>query len=171
MDVYEAIKSRFSIRKYKPDDIPQEILESILEAVRLAPSGKNGQPWKFIVIRDSELKQKLVPACKGQKFVGEAPVVVCACGFEDTCDQKMGGYWKSYPVDIGIAFAHLSLTAVAEGLGTCWVGSFLEEEVRKLLGVPPEVKIVALMTLGYPALVPSPMPRKPMEEIISYDRW
>ena len=171
MDVYEAIRKRLSIRKYKPDDVPQETIESLLEAMRLAPSGKNGQPWKFIVIRDAELRQKLVPACKGQKFVGEAPVVICACGFEEKCYQKMGGYWKSYPVDIGVAFAHLSLAAVAEGLGTCWIGAFYEAQVKEILGIPADMRVTSMMTLGYPAESPAARPRKKLEDVIVYDGW
>ena len=126
MDIYEAIKERTSIRAYKNEEVDEKKIERILEAARMAPSGKNGQPWTFIVVRNEETRKRLVPACKNQAFVGEAPVVIVACGHEERAYQKMGGYWNSTPVDIGIALEHLMLAAAAEGLGTCWIGAFIE---------------------------------------------
>jgi nitroreductase len=171
MDIYEAIRLRTSVRGYRPDPVEPEKLRRVLDAARLAPSGKNGQPWTFVVITDRETRQRLVAACKGQSYVAEAPVVVAACGREDLAYQKMGGYWNSLPVDIGIAFEHLMLAAAAEGLGTCWIGAFIEDEVRGILGVPAEQKIVALTPLGYPSGDRAVRPRKPLEEILMYDRW
>jgi nitroreductase len=171
MDIYEAVRERTSIRAYKPDPIEEDKLERILDAARLAPSGKNGQPWTFIVVKDEEIRRKLVPACKNQEFVGQAPVVVVACGHEERAYKKMGGYWNSMPLDIGIAIEHLMLAAVSEGLGTCWIGAFFEEQVREILGVPEGVKIVALTPIGYPAGEKTPRPRKSLDEIIMHDRW
>jgi nitroreductase len=171
MDIYEAVRERTSIRAYKPDPIEEDKLERILDAARLAPSGKNGQPWTFIVVKDEEIRRKLVPACKNQEFVGQAPVVVVACGNEERAYKKMGGYWNSMPLDIGIAIEHLMLAAVSEGLGTCWIGAFFEEQVREILGVPEGVKIVALTPIGYPAGEKTPRPRKSLDEIIMHDRW
>ncbi len=171
MDVYEAMRTRTSVRGYRSDPVSDETLERILDAARIAPSGKNGQPWTFIVIRDREVRERLVPACKGQSFIAEAPVMIAACGREELAYQKMGGYWNSLPVDIGITFDHLMLAAAAEGLGTCWIGAFLEEEVRAVLGVPSDVKIVALTPLGYPKGDRVRRPRKPLEEIIMHERW
>lgn len=171
MDIYDAIRTRTSVRAYRSDPVEPEKLERILDAARLAPSGKNGQPWTFIVITDPKIKQDLVPACKGQSFIAEAPVVIAACGREDLAYQKMGGYWNSMPVDIGIAFEHLMLAAAAEGLGTCWIGAFMEEEVRSILGVPKEHKIVALTPVGYPAGERIVRPRKALQDILMKDRW
>jgi nitroreductase len=171
MDIYEAIRKRTSVRGYRSIPVESEKLGRILDAARLAPSGKNGQPWTFIVVRDAETRAKLVDACKGQAFVGEAPVVICVCGREELAYQKMGGYWNSLPVDVGIAFEHLMLAAAAEGLGTCWIGAFIEEEVRKLLQVPAEVKIIALTPVGYPAEEHAFGPRRKLEEMVMYDRW
>jgi len=171
MDVYEAMRTRTSVRSYRSDPVADDTLKRVLDAARIAPSGKNGQPWTYVVIRDAEIRAKLVAACKGQGFVAEAPVVIAACGREDLAYKKMGGYWNSLPVDIGIAFAHLMLAASAEGLGTCWIGAFIEEEVRAILEVPPEVKIVALTPLGYPKGDRATRPRKPLEEIVMYERW
>ncbi len=171
MDLYEAIRLRTSVRGYRPDPVESEKLRRVLDAARLAPSGKNGQPWTFVVVTDPGTKRRLVEACKGQSFIAEAPVVVAACGREDLAYQKMGGYWNSLPVDIGIAFEHLMLAAAAEGLGTCWIGAFIEDDVRAILRVPAEQKIVALTPLGYPSGERAVRPRKALEDILMYDRW
>lgn len=171
MDLYEAIRGRVSTRAYEPKPVEDEKLERVLEAARLAPSGKNGQPWIFIVVKDRRTRERLVPACKGQSFIGDAPVVIAVCGREELAYKKMGGYWNSLPVDIGIAVEHLMLAAEAEGLGTCWIGAFLEEQVREILGVPESVKILALTPLGYPAAEKVIRPRKELREIVMHERW
>jgi len=171
LDFYKAVQNRVSTRKYKDRAVPDEVLEKILNAARLAPSGKNGQPWRFIVVRSGETRKKLVKACKGQKFIEEAPVTIVACGYEKYAYQKMGGYWNSLPVDIGISLEHLILAAEVEGLGTCWIGAFMEDEVRKILEVPDEVKIVALTPLGYPDQDRSFSGRKNMDEIVMHEKW
>jgi nitroreductase len=171
LDIYKAISERVSTRAYQPDPVEEEKLARILEAARLAPSGKNGQPWIFIVVTDPDTRKRLVPACKNQKFVGEAPVVVVACGREELAYKKMGGYWNSLPVDIGIAFEHLMLAAEAEGLGTCWIGAFEEEEVREILEVPADVKILALTPVGYPASEKVFRKRKPIVDIVMREKW
>lgn len=171
MDIYEAIRGRTSIRSYLPDPVDEKALARVLDAARLAPSGKNGQPWTFIVVRDPDTRKRLVPACKNQQFVGQAPIVIVACGREELAYRKMGGYWNSLPVDIGIALEHMMLAATAEGLGTCWIGAFIEEDVREILGVPVDVKIVAITPLGVPAVESTPRPRKSIDEIVMADRW
>ncbi len=171
MDFYEAVKHRLSVRAYKPDSVPAEALNRILEAGRLAPSAKNLQPWRFIVIKDQSVRERLVPACRGQKFVGQAPVVICACAVEAEAWGGMGGYWSADVVDVTIALEHMILAAAAEGLGTCWIGAFVEKEVKEVLGIPEGVKPVALTPLGYPAKESAPRPRKPLSEIVCYDRF
>jgi nitroreductase len=171
MEIYEAIRERTSIRSYKADAVEDEKIERIIDAARMAPSGKNGQPWTFVVVTNEETRRKLVPACKNQAFVGEAPVVIVACGHEEMAYQKMGGYWNSMPVDIGIALEHLMLAAASEGLGTCWIGAFIEERVREILGVPDDVKVVALTPVGYPATEKTHRPRKSISEIVMREKW
>lgn len=171
MDIYETIKQRTSVRGYRSTEVEEEKLSRILDAARLAPSGKNAQPWIFIVVKNKETREKLVPACKGQKFVAEAPIVIVACGREELAYNKMGGYWNSLPVDIGIALEHLMLAAVSEGLGTCWIGAFAEEEVRTILGVPEDVKIVALTPVGYPATERTIRARKDLGDIVFNEKW
>ncbi len=171
MDVYEAIKNRKSIRKYKPTPIPEETLRKILGAMRIAPSAKNLQPWKFVIVRDEEIKRKLIPACNNQKFIAEAPVIVAGCALEDECFAYMGGYMGSWPVDLAIAFDHLMLAAASEGLGTCWIGSFKEEKVKEVLQIPKNVRVVGLTPIGFPDENPDRRPRKNLDEIVCYDRY
>ena len=167
----EAIQKRRSVRKYKEDPIPEKDLMRVLEAARLAPSGKNFQPWKFIIVKDKALKEKLAQASAGQFFMAEAPIIIVGCGFPDNCYAHMGRYMKSWSVDVTIALEHLILQAQEEGLGTCWIGSFEEEEVKAILNIPENVKVLALTPLGYPDEIPRFRGRKSLDEIISYDRF
>jgi len=171
MSVLKVIKERRSVRRYRGDPIPEDVLLRVLEAARYSPSGKNLQPWKFILVKDKALKQNLAEASVGQYFIAEAPVVVVACGFPDDCYSRMGNYMKSWPVDVAIAVEHLILQAQEEGLGTCWIGAFEESEVKSILNVPPSVKVLALTPLGYPDEVPVSRGRKSLDEIISYDSF
>jgi nitroreductase len=171
MSVLDVIRKRRSVRVYKKDPIPEESLLRVLEAARLAPSGKNLQPWKFILVQDSELKKKLAKASNAQDFIADAPLILVACGFPEECYRSMGRYMKSWPVDVTIALEHLILQAQEEGLGTCWIGSFKEEEVKSLLAVPEHVKVLALTPLGYAGEIPEPRGRKSLEEIVSYDSF
>ncbi|MBC8358422.1 MAG: nitroreductase family protein [Candidatus Aminicenantes bacterium] len=169
MSVLDTIKSRRSIRKYKSDPIPEDVFQRVFEAVRQAPSGKNLQPWKFIVVKDKALKDSLARASANQMFMAQAPIIVVACGFPDDCYSHMGRYMKSWTVDVTIAFEHLVLQAEEEGLGTCWIGSFEEQEVKAILNVPDNVRVMALTPLGYPAEEPSYRGRKRLDEIVTYD--
>jgi len=169
MDVYEAIRSRYSVRKYQDKPVEQEKLDRILEAARLAPSGSNRQPWKFVVVRDAETRKWLVPACNDQAFVGQAPVVIAAVGLMP--DRTMSCGVPGDPVDVAIALEHIALAATAEGLGTCWIGAFNQDKVRTVLGVPADVKVIEVMTLGYPADEPRAKNRKAIEEIVCYEKY
>lgn len=171
MKVLDVIQKRRSVRKYKEDPIPEKDLMRVLEAARLAPSGKNFQPWKFIIVKDKALKEKLAQASAGQFFMAEAPIIIVGCGFPDNCYAHMGRYMKSWSVDVTIALEHLILQAQEEGLGTCWIGSFEEEEVKAILNIPENVKVLALTPLGYPDEIPRFRGRKSLDEIISYDRF
>jgi len=171
MDVFDAIKTRRSIRKYLNKPVEREKLSRVLEAARLSPSAANRQPWKFIVVKDEETKKKLVSACHNQSWMAEAPIIIVACALPSEAWVRSDGeeYWK---VDVAIAMQDLILEAWELGLGTCWIGSFREEEVKRILGIPDEVRVVALTPLGYPAEEKGPVTRrKPLEEITSYDHW
>lgn len=171
MEVLEAIKSRRSVRKYKSTPVPEGILKEVLSAARMAPSGVNAQPWKFIVVTDEELKLKLVQACKGQKFIAEAPIIIVGCGFPDDAYATVGGYMNCHVIDVTIALDHLIMAATSAGLGTCWIGSFKEEKVKEVLDIPSDARVVALTPLGYPDESPSKTSRKDLAELICYDKF
>lgn len=171
MTVLEAIKTRRSVRRYKPDTVPDEVLARVLDAARFAPSGKNLQPWKFVVVRSPETRKRLAEASANQTFLAEAPLVIVACGNPEACYARMGRYMKSWPVDVACAVEHLMLQAASEGLGTCWIGAFEELAVKDILGVPAEIKVLALTPLGYPSEEPAFRGRKSLDEIVSYETY
>ncbi len=168
MDIIEA---RRSVRSYKSREIEDDKLNYILDAFRLAPSAKNLQPWKLVVAKNKKIIKDLAIACNNQTFLEEAPVLIAACANEQEAYGRMGGYMNSYPVDIGLALEHLVLAATEQGLGTCWIGAFKEQLVKDILGIPEEVKVVALTPVGYPSREASRRGRKPMDEIVCYDRY
>jgi len=169
MDIYEAINARYAVRVYQHKPVEEDKLQRVLEAGRLAPSGSNRQPWRFVVVRDAALRKKLVPACCDQEFVGQAPVVIAGVGIMP--ERIMRCDVPGDPVDVAIALEHMALAAVAEGLGTCWIGAFYQDQVRQVLEIPPEAKVIELLTLGYPADRSRPKTRKALGEIVCYDRW
>lgn len=163
----EVIRQRRSIRKYKPDAVPEDKINYILEAARLAPSWGNSQCWKFVVVTDPKVKEEVAKA--GNQWIAQAPVLIVACA-----DPTKPGTKKDQPyymLDIGIAMEHLILAASEQGLGTCWIGWFDEETVKKALGVPKGIRVVATTPLGYPDESPGPRPRKKLEEIMSYNKY
>lgn len=169
MQVMQAIRERRSVRAYQDRPVPEEVLMRLLEALRLAPSGGNRQLWKFIAVTDAGTRAELSTAARNQKFVAQAPVVIAGVGL--TPDRVMSCGVPGDPVDVAIALDHLSLAAVEEGLGTCWVGAFDQDAVRQILGIPTAAKVVELMTLGYPADTPRPKSRKALTEIICRERF
>jgi len=170
MDTYTAIATRKSVRAYLDKDVPEEVLSRILEAARLAPSASNRQEWRFVVVRDAKTRQRLVAAARGQKFVGQAAVVLACCA--ETDEHRMPCGQLAYPIDVAIAVDHITLCAAVEGLGTCWIGAFDENQVKEILGIPTEIRVVALLPLGYPQ-DPAPVEksRLPMDRIVKYECW
>jgi nitroreductase len=169
MDVFEAIQSRRSIRKYQNRPVEEKKLMQVLEAARLAPSARNNQDNRFIVVQDEKTRKKLQVAAKGQHFVGEAPVVIACCGLNP--DYVMSCGQPAYAIDVAIAIDHMTLAARALGLGTCWVGAFYEDQVKNILNIPVSVRVVELMTLGYPDETHPQRPRKTLNNIVCYERW
>ncbi len=176
MNVMDAIMIRRSVRAYRPDPLPEALLASVTEAVRLAPSACNIQPWRFIIVSDPELRKAIARAAREQMFIAEAPVLIVGCAQADKAYSKMGGYWNSADVDVAIAMDHMMLAAAEAGLGTCWIGAFDEAAIKKLLGIPDPVKITAMSPLGYPrdpqALHPvAPEMRRPRKDVFSHDKF
>ena len=169
MDVFTAISQRSSVRTYKATDVEEDKLKKILEAARLSPSASNRQEWKFIIVRSKETKKKLAKAAFGQSFIGEAPVVIVACGAETKAIMACGQ--PAYTVDVSIACAFMILQAYELGLGTCWIGAFEEGDVKKILNIPKEIRVVAMTPLGYPNEPPSQKFRKSLNEIVCYEKY
>lgn len=168
MEVLDVIQKRYSVRKYLDRSVEEDKLERVLEAARLAPSASNRQIWRFVVVRDTERRQALAEAA-GQAFLAEAPVVIAGCAADTSRVMRCGV--PCHIVDVAIALEHIALQAVAEGLGTCWIGAFDQEAARAAIGVPAEVEIVELMPLGYPATEMPPKSRHPLQDIVMYDHW
>lgn len=169
MELWEAIRQRRSIRKYKGQPVEEEKLNRVLEAGRLAPSAGNRQEWRYVIVRDEATRRKLAEAANGQQFVAEAAVVIACCA--GGADHVMSCGQPSYSIDVAISVDHMTLAAVEEGLGTCWIGAFKEPAVKALLGIPEEVRVVELLALGYPDMEPKPRVRKPLSEIVYQERW
>lgn len=169
MDVFEAIKKRRSIRSYKDLDVGQEKLLKILEAARLAPSAHNDQEWRFVVVRGSVRRKKLAEAACNQNFVAQAPVVIACCA--ETDEHRLSCGQLCYPIDVACAIEHMALAAVEEGLGTCWIGAFYEDRVKQILDIPEHIRVVELLTLGYPEEDPRATSRLRLDEIVKYETW
>jgi nitroreductase len=170
MNVYEAIRLRKSVRAYKKDQVEREKIERIFDAVRLAPSARNAQEWRFIVVDDPSVKSRLAREAAGQSFLADCPIIVACCARTDARPMRCGE--RAYPIDIAIAVDHLTLAAVEEGLGTCWIGSFDAPQTRLILGIPEDVPVVALVALGYPR-DPNPVEkdRDPLTEVLFRNSW
>jgi len=173
MDILEAIKSRRSIRAFKSQNVPAEIVKNLIDAARWAPSAGNIQPWEFIIIRKPEIKRRLAEAALGQAFIEEAPVVIVVCANEDRSSQGYGVRGRTlYCIqDTAAAIENILLVACSLGLGTCWVGAFREEEARVTLKVPYGMRPVAIIPVGYPAEAPSPGSRRPINQIVHYETF
>jgi len=173
MDVLEAIKGRRSMRAFKNQGVPAEIVEELIDAARWAPSAGNIQPWEFIIVRKPRIKRRLVETALGQMFIEEAPVVIVVCADEERSSQGYGVRGKTlYCIqDTAAAMQNIHLTAYSLGLGTCWVGAFREEETRKILKIPRGMRPVAIIPVGYPAEAPTARMRKSTSQIVHYETF
>jgi nitroreductase len=163
MSLIDVIVSRRSIRKYKAQGVPQETLERILEAGRYAPSADNEQPWHFIVVTDPKIKEKLSKG-RWNSFIRDSAFTVVGCGNEGNAYSRK---WST--IDTTIALQNMVIAAWSLGIGSCWIGDFEEEEVKRMLDVPKDWRIVSLISFGYPDETPTNAPRKPLKEIASYN--
>jgi len=173
MDVFECIKTRRSIRKYLPDPVKEEDLVKILDAARWAPSAGNLQPWEFIIVRDPEKKKAIARAALNQDFIAEAPIVIVVCANIPRTSSVYGtrGATLYCIQDTAAAIQNMLLAAHALGYGTCWVGAFRENEVKKILHIPEEVRPVAIIPLGRPGERPYPRRRYSLTEIVYEEEY
>jgi nitroreductase len=168
--VIEEIVARRSIREYRPLPVADEKMERILEAGRLAPTARNQQAWRILIVNDPLLKERLVDeASPHQPFLKQAPIILAACALNPDYVMRCGH--PAFLIDLAIVLEHISLQAVREGLGTCWIGSFDEGKAKSVLQVPAQVRIVELMSLGYPARLPDARERKPAQELYKRGPW
>jgi len=168
-DVLDVVRRRRSVRRMKGTPLPSGTVERLFEAARLAPSWANTQCWDFIAVTDPEVRAALARAGGPKNAMPVAPLIVVACARPEASGKRAGlGYFM---LDMGIAIEHLILEATSLGLGTCWVGWFDEELVRQALGIPPEVRVVAMVPVGYADEEPPERPRRPLEEVVSWNRW
>lgn len=169
MEFSELIKKRFSVRAYKPDPVEEEKLQLVLDAARLAPTAANRQPFYLIVIKTAGREAELRRIYDREWFT-KAPFVICACAVPAQGWVRMDG--KLYTdVDVAIAMDHLILAATDLELGTCWIADFDPTAAREVLGLPDGVEPIVFTPLGYPAGQPRLKVRKPLADLVHYERW
>ena len=168
----ELAEKRRSVRAYKPDPVPDDLLQPVLEAGRLAPSACNKQPWRFIVVR-SETGRRALGAAYAREWFWKAPVVIAVCILPKEAWVRSYDGQNYAMVDGALAMDHMTLSAAELGLGTCWIGAFDPAAAREILGLPDGVEIVGMTPLGYPDVEPNPRARsrRPMGETVMKERW
>lgn len=177
--ILDLIISRQSDRKYDSKPVEKEKLERIIEAGRMAPSACNAQPWKFVVVTDSELIVRIAETASAKlvgmnSFVAQAPVILVIIREQPNMSSKVGGTIKNKDyslIDIGIAAENICLQARAEGIGSCIIGWFDERQLKKLLSIPRPKRVELIITLGYSLSHPREKKRKPAKEIVSYNKY
>jgi nitroreductase len=172
VDIFQAITGRRSIRKYKPTPVEPGKIKQVLNMARLAPSWKNQQCWRFLVLTEAGRRGALAdafPEDPGKKAIASAPCVIVVCA--DPAQSGVENGMEYFMADTALAFDHLCLAAYGLGLGTCWMGWFNEDDIRKVLGIPEEIKVVGLTPLGYPDQSPNPRPRKDLSEVAFCEQW
>ena len=169
MEFFELIRSRYSTRAYKPDPIEEEKLQQVLGAARLAPTAANRQPFCIMVIHTEGRKPELNKIYREEWFV-QAPILICAVGVPRNAWVREDNR-RYLDVDVAIVMDHLILAATDLGLGTCWVAAFDAATARKILQLPDGVEPLIFTPLGYPADQPGEKKRKPLAELVRFERW
>ena len=168
MEVMEAIKARYSARNYSERKLDDEAIRSILEAGRLAPTARNQQMNKHIIVTDPQLIQELAGACKGEQWIATAPAVLVECAANDRlmhCGQS------ARSMDGAIAMAYMTLQAVSLGMQFCWLGWFEPEKVKTLLHIPEDYVVIAVAPVGYAAAPGKKAPKKQLEEVAAINSF
>jgi nitroreductase len=172
MDILETIKKRTSCRCYQENAIPDDLIERCLEAARWAPSACNQQPWRFIVVKDRELRERICAECflpgLPMPWAKQAPVIIVLCSKKSVVTHFLAPLLSGinyHLLDLGIAGEHLVLEAYEQGLGSCWIGWIQPRKIKKLLKLPFDMTPVSLITLGYPQQISQPGKRLELNEI------
>lgn len=169
MDFFETIAARYSVRGYKPEPVPDELLQKVLEAARSAPTAANRQAFRLVVVATQGREEELARVY-GRRWFTQAPLVVAVVAVPGEAWRRMDD--KPYDeVDATIAMDHLILAATALGLGTCWVAAFDPAVARRALGLPDDVEPVAFTPLGWPDRAPANTARRPLDDLVKRERW
>lgn len=165
-DVIAAIEERRSVRDFEQTPIPDATIGRLIESASLAPSAGNLEPWKFVVVKQDDLRQALASAAYGQDFIEVAPVCIVVCAEPERSAARYGERGANLYClqDSAAAVQNILLTATAYGLGSCWVGAFDEIRVKEILGLAPKFKPIAIIPIGYPAAEPMEIPRRSVDE-------
>jgi nitroreductase len=169
MDFQELIRVRRSIRGYKPDPIADDVLHRVLGAGRIAPTAANLQPFHLILITNAEVRARMKTVYPREWF-HTAPAILVGCVEPAKAWQRNDGF-NAGELDVAIVMDHIILAAAEEGLGTCWVVAFDEVKAKEILGIPADVRVIAMASLGYPASDPRPFARKRIEDLLHRDSW
>lgn len=169
MDVSAAVRARRSVRRFLDREIPEDILNKLIDALIQAPSAGNLQSRKFYFIKDEIVKKRIAAAALHQDFISRAPIVIVCCA-----DARIGRHYgqrgiELYSIqDVSASVMAMMLIAIENDLGTCWVGAFHEEEVSKVLNLPSNLRPVAIVPVGYPEKIPKPTPRVSKEDAVEF---
>ena len=173
MQIPHIIRDRRSIRAFTSREITEKEAELLVEASCMAPSAGNLQPWEFVVVRDPEIKRKLVDAALGQSFISQAPIVfvVCAVAGRSASRYRNRGRELYCLQDTAAAVQNLILTAKANGLGSCWVGAISPKDAAKVMNLPDNMFVHDFLILGYPDETPKPRPRKDFDKLVFWEKY
>jgi nitroreductase len=169
MEFQKLIRHRRSIRGFKPDPVPEDVLQRILESAAAAPTAANRQPFQLIVVTDQKVRFQFRAAYDREWFYS-APMILIGCGETEKAWTRADGF-NSVEVDVSIMMDHVILAAANEGMGSCWICNFDESKVREILGIPADIRVIAMTPLGYPSAEPRPFLRKPLAELVRRERW
>jgi nitroreductase len=173
MEFEDLVRKRCMVRAFRPDPVPDDLIEKLLSSAVRAPSAGNLQAWEFVVVREPETKRRLAEAAVGQMFVAEAPVVIVTCRNMERNAEKYGGRGRDFYNFIDASFASLMILLAAqnEGLGACFVGAYRDDEISRILGLPEHARPVGIMPIGWPAEAPTMTERMAPAEVVHYERF
>jgi len=173
MEFEDLVRERAMMRAFRPDPVPEELIQKLLRSAVRAPSAGNLQAWEFIVVQEPERKRRLAEAALGQMFVAEAPVVIVTCRNMERNARRYGDRGRHFYNLIDASFASLMILLAAhnEGLGACFVGAYRDEEVSRILGLPEHARPVGIIPIGWPAAAATVTERMPLAEVVHYERF
>jgi nitroreductase len=170
MDFINLAQTRYSVRAYKPDPVPEKLLTTVLEAARLAPTAVSRQPFQILVVHTTGRQEELLKVYPRPWF-SQAPIIIGICALPGQAWVRKYDQKNYAEVDATIAMDHLIMAATAVGLGTCWVAAFDPQAARSVFGLPPEAVPLLFTPLGYAADVSAPKQRQPLAALVRYERW